>query len=308
MRPRSIDLQIETGARFATWWRQGISSDLSGQPVQVGAPSGTPRCAWAPGTTVTPVTKSVQRPSPPVRVATPAGSLGVHVEVPEGEGPWPAVVVIHDAAGLTADTVTQCRWLADSGFLTAAPDLFDGGTVLGCLRTAIRDFATWQGSVFQQVEAVRAALAERPDCTGRVGVLGFCLGGGFALSLAPGHGFVASSANYGMIPKDAERFFVGACPIIASYGGRDRTLRGAADRLRSALDSAGVEREVYEYPEAGHGFLNDHGPGEVPFLFQLMAPVGHTGYHRPSAELARERIVAFLTAHLVEAGPFDAGI
>ena len=121
------------------------------------------------------------------------------------------------------------------------------------------------------------------------------MGGGFALSLAPGHGFVAASANYGMIPKDAEQYFVGACPIIASYGGRDLSLRGAGPKLEAALTAAGVEHEVDVYPQAGHGFLNDHGPGEVPFLFQLMAPLTRNGYHRPSAELARERIVAFLT-------------
>jgi carboxymethylenebutenolidase len=231
--------------------------------------------------------------------------MGVHLEVPAGDGPWPAVVVLHDAAGLTADTVRQCRWLAESGFLAVAPDLFAGGSLAGCLRTVIRDFASWQGSVFEQVEAVRAWVAGREDCTGRVGVLGFCMGGGFALSLAPGHGFVASSANYGMLPKDAERYFVGACPIIASYGGRDLSLRGAGPRLEDALSTAGVEHEVHVYPQAGHGFLNDHGSGEVPFLFQLMAPLARTSYHRPSAQLARERITAFLTQHLTGPIPED---
>jgi carboxymethylenebutenolidase len=245
------------------------------------------------------------RPRPNDEVATAAGPMGVHLEVPAGAGPWPAVVVIHDASGLTADTVRQCRWLADSGFLAVAPDLFAGGSMLGCLRTVIRDLASWQGSVFDQVEAVRGWVADREDCTGRVGVLGFCMGGGFALSLAPGHGFVASSANYGMIPKDAERYFVGACPIIASYGGRDLSLRGAGPKLGAALSAAGVEHEVDVYPQAGHGFLNDHGPGEVPFLFQLMAPLARTSYHRPSAELAQQRIVAFLTRHLVEPVPED---
>jgi carboxymethylenebutenolidase len=247
------------------------------------------------------------RPQPTDQVATAAGSLGVHLEIPDGVGPWPAVVVIHDAAGLTADTVAQCRWLADSGFLAVAPDLFGGGTFVGCLRSVIRDYATWQGAVFDQVEAVRSWVADRADCTDRVGVLGFCMGGGFALSLAPGRGFVAASANYGMIPKDAERYFVGACPIIASYGGRDLSLRDAGPRLEAALTAAGVDHEVDVYPQAGHGFLNDHGPGEVPFLFQLMAPAVRTGYHRPSAELARERIVAFLTRHLTLTRPDDVG-
>lgn len=211
--------------------------------------------------------------------------------------------MIHDAAGLTADTVAQCRWLADSGFLAVAPDLFDGGSFLGCLRSVIRDYATWEGAMFDQIEAVRGWVADREDCTGRVGVIGFCMGGGFALSLAPGRGFVAASANYAMIPKDAERYFVGACPIIASYGGRDLSLRGAGPKLEAALTAADVEHEVDVYLQAGHGFLNEHAPGEVPFLFQVMAPLIRNGFHRPSAELARERIVAFLTIHLVDRTP-----
>jgi carboxymethylenebutenolidase len=253
--------------------------------------------------TVLLVSSPTARPQPNHRIDTSTGRLGIHLEIPAGSGPWPAVVVIHDAAGVTADTVAQCRWLADSGFLAVAPDLFGGGSLAGCLRTVIRDYATWQGTVFEQVESVRSWIADRDDSTGRVGVLGFCMGGGFALLLAPGHGFVASSANYGMIPKDAEQYLVGACPIIASYGGRDLSLRGAGPKLEAALTAAGVEHEVDIYPQAGHGFLNDHGPGEVPFLFQLMAPLVRTAYHRPSAELAQERIVAFLTLHLVRTTP-----
>jgi len=207
-------------------------------------------------------------------------------------------VVLHDAAGMTSDLVAQTRWLADAGFLAAAPDLMKGGTIARCLRDIVRDYAAWEGATFERIEAVRRYLAEREDCTGRVGVIGFCMGGGFALALAPGHGFAAASANYGGLPTDAERFLVGACPIIGSYGRRDRSLRHAAQRLRTALEAAGVEHEVTEYPEAGHGFMNDHAPGEVPFIFQLLGATVHTRYHEQSAAHARARITAFFAHHL----------
>ena len=100
----------------------------------------------------------------------------------------------------------------------------------------------------------------RDDCTGAIGVIGYCMGGGLALLLAPDRGFAVSGVNYGTAPKDTytATFLERACPIVASYGGKDRTLPGAADRLERALTAAGVEHDVKEYPEAGHGFLNDH--------------------------------------------------
>ncbi len=110
--------------------------------------------------------------------------------------------------------------------------------------------------------------------------------------------------NYGVgVPRDAytERVLAGACPIVGSYGGRDRANRGTAQKLDRVLEALGVDHDVKEYPEAGHAFLNDHeGAGDRnPLIFVVMgAFAGPAGCHEPSARNARSRIAAFFDGHL----------
>ena len=90
----------------------------------------------------------------------------------------------------------------------------------------------------------------------------------------------------------------GACPIIASYGARDRSLAKAPTQLGQILAANQVTHDIRVYPGAGHGFLNDHAPGETPLWALVAGKFAHTGYHQPSAADARQRIVTFFNAHL----------
>jgi carboxymethylenebutenolidase len=232
----------------------------------------------------------------PVPSAMPA-----YVAVPTGDGPWPGVVVLSDVMGMTADLRRQADWLAAAGFLSVAPDLFFRGNRLVCLRTISRDALAGRGQTFEDIEATRALLAARDDCTGRIGVIGFCLGGGFALLVVADHGFAAVSANYGSIPKHFDTFLDKACPVVGSYGAKDPSLRGAAAKLERLLTAAGVPHDVKEYPDAGHSFLNDHDPADVNALVVALSRISNSRHHEPSATDARRRIVAFFDEHLRQA-------
>lgn len=227
-----------------------------------------------------------------------APTLQAHLAVPPvGTGPWPGVVVLHEAFGLTDDTRQHADRLAAAGYLALAPDLFSAGGVLRCLRSTFSALMSGTGPVYGDIEASRAFLAGHAQGTGKVGVIGFCMGGGFALMTAS-RGFDAAAPNYGFLPEDPAEVLRGACPIVASYGGRDRGLRGAAATLEATLADVGVEHDVKEYPDAGHSFLNRHNLGP----FTVLEKVAGMGHHQPSAEDAWGRILRFFDSHLRQTG------
>ena len=231
---------------------------------------------------------------PDVRFTAHSGDLGGYLALPLAEGPHAGVVVIQDVLGLSDDIREQADRLAAAGYLAFAPDLYSGRG-LRCVVATLRASRSGEGPAYADIDAARNFLAAREDCTGRIGIIGFCMGGGFALMCAPGAEFQASAVNYGEVPKDADERLREACPIVASYGRRDRGLKGRAERLEQALTSAGIAHDVKEYPDAGHSFMNRFNAG--PVLTPLLHLTG-VGYHHPSAEDAWRRILAFFAEHL----------
>jgi len=169
--------------------------------------------------------------------------------------PWPGVVVIHDITGLGADMHRHCQRFAEAGYAAIAPDLYAGGRV-GCVVNALISSMSGKGEGYEVIDAARQLLGDRDEVDAqRIGVVGFCMGGGFALVAAADQAYAVAAPFYGAVPKEASRL-KGICPTIAQYGERDLLFRSDAKRLARHLEELGVEHEVIIYEDAGHSFMN----------------------------------------------------
>lgn len=229
-------------------------------------------------------------------VSSGSAELKGYTARPSVPGPWPGVVVMQEIWGVDDVLRRQCDRLAEIGYLAVAPNLFSDGGAKRCLVATFRAMNRGQGKAFADIEAARQLLLHDADCTGKVGIIGFCMGGAFAL-VASTRGFDVASDNYGALPKNLDKMLDGACPIVASYGGRDRLLpRASATTLEQTLTTLGIEHDVKTYPTAGHQFLNDavNGPG----LLRPLLKVTNAGPEPKAATEAWTRIDKFFAEHL----------
>lgn len=208
------------------------------------------------------------------------------------EGAKRAVVVIHEIFGPQPEIDRVVHRFSDRGYAAVAPNLFHSGGKLACVRAALSAIATGRGPQIEQIQAARDWLREETGVKAQhIGLIGFCLGGGFAL--AAGRGWGAVSTNYGDLPPMAVLEGIG--PTIGCYGGRDVLFRGNAEKLRKRLTTLGVEHEVHVHDEVGHSFLTD---GDHPIAFALTAPLMHIEYNPQVAEQAWAKIMAFFDRQL----------
>lgn len=218
-----------------------------------------------------------------------------YLAVPDGRGPWPGVVVIHDVGGLSLDIRRACDRLAAAGFIALAPNLIGDGNRIRCVRAMAHALRSGTGRTIDEIIAARDELVARADCTGTVGSIGFCTGGGFCLLLAPRGVFDATAPNYGNWPQDSDAL-TNSCPVVASYGARDPSLRGHAARLEGVLTAGGVIHDVKEYTDVGHSFMNDWR--DAPWRLRIFEHIPGFRFSEPAAADAWRRIIEFFDEHL----------
>jgi carboxymethylenebutenolidase len=216
--------------------------------------------------------------------------------LPSSPTPRPAVLVIHEIFGLNDDIRRITGRFADLGYVALAPDLYDaGGPKPFCVAQTVLAGLRGDGRPFADLDAARSFLATRPEVdAARIGIVGFCMGGGFALLYATRAPLKVSGAFYGDVPKSADGLR-GICPVLGGYGGRDRIFAPQGERLERLLTELGVPHDVKTYPQAGHSYMSHHDG--------VMAVLGGIGPMRAGFDPAAEadswrRIELFYREHL----------
>jgi carboxymethylenebutenolidase len=221
------------------------------------------------------------------------GRLRGYLATPTSPGPWPGVVVIHEAFGLVDDIRHEADRFAAAGYLAFAPDLYSYGFAPRCLLATFRTMVKGGGGrALEDIDAAREFVLAADGCSGKVGIIGFCMGGAFAI-LAATRGFDVSAPNYGLVPKRPEEVLRGSCAMVASYGAKDRGFKGAAAKLERGLAANEIEHDVKEYPNAGHAFMTSH-TGKWAFVERIPG----LGYVGDAHDDAWERVFAFFAKHL----------
>lgn len=223
-----------------------------------------------------------------VEFASPNGygkARGYLVRPDNATGKLPGILVIHENRGLNPHIEDVARRFALAGFVALAPDaLFPLGGYPGTEDKARELFPQLdQAKVREDFIAATRFLAARPECTGKVGAVGFCYGGGMVNYLATrlGGDLAAGVAFYGSSPNVADVPQIRA-PLMIQSAEVDERINASWPAFEAALKAANVTYERHLYPGTQHGFHNDTTPR----------------YDAAAAKLAWERTVAFFGRHV----------
>jgi carboxymethylenebutenolidase len=205
---------------------------------------------------------------------------------PEGKGPFPALVVIHEWWGLVPWVKEQASKLADQGYVTLAVDLYRGKSASDpevaheLMRGLPEDRAN--RDLLAAVQFLKAQKNVKRD---KIGSIGWCMGGGYSLDLAIADPALAADViNYGHLATDPARLQQIHAPILGLFGAQDKGIPPADVRkFEQELKASGKKVEVVIYPDAGHAFENPNNKG---------------GYRAEDAADAWKRTVEFLAATL----------
>jgi carboxymethylenebutenolidase len=215
-------------------------------------------------------------------------AIGAFLARPAAEKPAPGVVVIHEWWGLNDHIKDIARRFAREGFVALAPDLYSrmGNKVTRDANEAAKLMESLQSQhVLKDLNATTRYLTQQPFVDAwKIGVVGFCMGGTFALMLASHNSDIKAAVPfYGQIPPtDSLQYLL--CPILYIYGEQDGWIKTQdVERLRQGLKQFGRPGDVRVYPNCPHAFFNDT----------------RSDVHRPrEAADAWQRTLAFLRSHL----------
>lgn len=183
-----------------------------------------------------------------------------YVAKPQGEGPFPAVIMIHEFFGLNESIVGKADLLAEEGYLVVAPDTFRGSTTSWIPRAIYQVITADQTDVNADLDSVYAWLESQSDAAqDRVGVAGFCYGGRASLLYSLHNDRLAATVIfYGLSETDPEVLRNLPGPVLGIFGGADQSIPlSEVDVFEKGLVAAGVPHQISVYEGQPHAFVQD---------------------------------------------------
>lgn len=181
-----------------------------------------------------------------------------YLALPAGKGPFPALIMIHEWDGVNDRDRQVADMFASHGYVTLVADLYQGKTGSNQQENValMNDARAHLDRVIVNLDQAQKFLRARPDVTGKVGVMGWCFGGGIALSYALGGAeHQATAVFYGMLVNDPAQLARIHHPIYGTFAGQDKGITPAmVARFRTVLDSIGIKNDIHVYDPVQHGF------------------------------------------------------